>query len=186
MKICKKCNKEKELSEYRVEPENRDGRVGTCKACQYGHEPHKRPTVDKTCTVCKELKLLIDYQLIKPKNSTIKFHSSICRKCQNTRRTEKRKLNPTKEKLRQKNKKLKQDYKISLEQYNQMLENQDFKCKICKKPQEDLLISLAIDHCHTTNKIRGLLCTNCNLGIGMFKDNIISLGNAIEYLKSSI
>jgi hypothetical protein len=44
---------------------------------------------------------------------------------------------------------------------------------------------LCIDHCHETNLVRGLLCHDCNKGLGNFKDNIIFLQIAIEYLKGA-
>lgn len=58
--------------------------------------------------------------------------------------------------------------KLSKEQYNKMLSEQNHVCAICKKPEtalkkkRDKPIRLAIDHCHKTNKIRGLLCLSCN------------------------
>ncbi len=75
------------------------------------------------------------------------------------------------------------NYGITLEQYNVMLENQNEKCKICGNvcPSGK---SLAVDHDHDTKKIRGLLCKNCNIGLGLFFDNISLLETAIEYLKN--
>lgn len=54
-------------------------------------------------------------------------------------------------------------------------------CQICNK--KDPRRSLAIDHCHKTGIIRGLLCDNCNKALGCFKDSIENLENAIKYLK---
>ena len=50
-------------------------------------------------------------------------------------------------------------------------------CIICNSTKR-----LVIDHCHKTDKFRGLLCSNCNTGLGMFKDNIDFMLNAIKYL----
>jgi hypothetical protein len=65
-----------------------------------------------------------------------------------------------------------------------MLEEQEHKCAICLTSDTDLDKLLSVDHCHTTGKIRGLLCNNCNLALGNFKDNLNSLENAIKYLKN--
>lgn len=72
-------------------------------------------------------------------------------------------------------------YKISQSQFDDLLLSQNGKCGICKI---DLaLIKACIDHCHTTGKVRGILCIPCNSGIGMFRDKIETLKSAIEYLK---
>lgn len=60
-------------------------------------------------------------------------------------------------------------------------EEQGDICSICKKPA-DALKALALDHCHETGKIRGLLCTKCNMGLGLFDDDVTKLKAAIEYL----
>lgn len=78
-------------------------------------------------------------------------------------------------------------YKITLDQYNEMLVLQNHVCAICRGPEVKVnkfgnLIALAVDHCHKTGKIRGLLCSNCNKGLGFFKDIIYNLYNAIAYL----
>ena len=82
-------------------------------------------------------------------------------------------------------------YGISSAEYDNMLEEQDNKCKICLTSFADITLkngrtSAHIDHCHTTNKIRGLLCNYCNSGLGFFKDNTETLANAIVYLEHTM
>lgn len=77
--------------------------------------------------------------------------------------------------------KLKYKYNITPEDYDKMYLNQEGKCAICNDKHN----KLNIDHCHTTGKVRGLLCTNCNQALGKVKDNIDILKSAIEYLKLS-
>jgi hypothetical protein len=55
-------------------------------------------------------------------------------------------------------------------------------CDICHKP-ESITGTLHVDHCHETNNIRGMICNNCNTGLGHFQDSIENLKNAISYLK---
>lgn len=71
-------------------------------------------------------------------------------------------------------------YKTTVEHITHLFETQKV-CQICGK--EDKRRSLNIDHCHTTNNVRGLLCDDCNKGLGQFRDNIEYLNNAINYLK---
>ena len=85
---------------------------------------------------------------------------------------------------------LKYNYGLSLEDYNFLLEKQDNKCAICECNEfenrwtnKNNKLPFVVDHCHTTNKVRGLLCDNCNLMIGHAKDNIETLTKAIKYLK---
>jgi len=72
---------------------------------------------------------------------------------------------------------------IEIFQYDELFKKQKGRCAICKKPQSEFKRKFALDHCHKTNKIRGLLCTNCNTGIGFLNDNIDNLKNAIQYLR---
>ena len=72
---------------------------------------------------------------------------------------------------------------VSLEQYNAMLEQQRY-CAICNVDLLSINRSLVhYDHCHASGKYRSFLCTNCNRGLGHFKDSIESLETAIKYLK---
>jgi hypothetical protein len=69
--------------------------------------------------------------------------------------------------------------------YNQLRESQDFKCAICNTHESDFSRNqqLVVDHCHSTGRIRGLLCYRCNLGLGNFQDSLDMLLKAVEYLK---
>lgn len=71
---------------------------------------------------------------------------------------------------------------ISIDEYNNLLEIQNGVCAICKNFNKEK--NLAVDHDHETGKIRGLLCSRCNLGIGQFNDNIQLLSDAISYLEN--
>jgi len=77
-----------------------------------------------------------------------------------------------------KNKKLKNRYGITLKEYNIMIKNQNGKCAICQNIND-----LCVDHDHNTSKVRSLICRKCNVGLGAFRDNIMLLKEAIEYLK---
>lgn len=74
-------------------------------------------------------------------------------------------------------------YKLLPEQYNKMFLEQQGCCKICGRHQDEIKKKLHVDHCHETGEIRGLLCHNCNHGLGNFKDNMEFLQKAIDYLK---
>ena len=87
---------------------------------------------------------------------------------------------------RVRNQKLKNSYGITLEQYNDLLAKQNGQCAICGRPDHDAKSkNLAVDHCHITRKVRGLLCGNCNNGLGRFQDDIALLERALAYLKAS-
>lgn len=82
---------------------------------------------------------------------------------------------------------LSQQYKITLQEYDEMLEEQNYCCAICGTDvascDKGSGNHLAVDHCHITNKVRGLLCASCNILLGKAKDNITILQSAISYLK---
>jgi len=71
---------------------------------------------------------------------------------------------------------------INADQYEAMFVEQNGVCAICRK-LEICNRDLCVDHCHTSNRVRGLLCTNCNMALGKFQDSIEYLQNAVEYLK---
>jgi 5-methylcytosine-specific restriction endonuclease McrA len=79
---------------------------------------------------------------------------------------------------------LKTQYGMSPEEYARRLSEQDGGCALCGAscPTGNLL---AVDHCHITGRVRGLLCANCNVALGTFKDDVSVLRKAIQYLQSS-
>ena len=81
----------------------------------------------------------------------------------------------------------KRSYGTDLKTVMQMLDDQGWKCAICKKfgfkMREDHVSGLNLDHCHTTGEVRGLLCHNCNRGLGLFNDNLGYLESAMRYLR---
>jgi hypothetical protein len=89
------------------------------------------------------------------------------------------------------NKNLKYNYGITLDDYNQMLAEQDGRCAICRQPETMIhpksgqTKELAVDHCHTTGQVRGLLCNRCNTTIGLFNDDPTVIEAAAQYLKTA-
>lgn len=73
-------------------------------------------------------------------------------------------------------------YGIDELEYAQILKQQDGVCAICRRPPNGRWDSLAIDHCHSTGTVRGLLCGSCNKAIGCLQDSPENLHRAIEYL----
>ena len=96
--------------------------------------------------------------------------------CRNEKRRGNRKEEGRKTVLKQ--------YGLTLDDYDEMLEEQGNSCAICDVHISALPTNLHVDHCHTTGKVRGLLCNKCNAGLGMYNDNPELLYTAIKYLEN--
>jgi hypothetical protein len=72
---------------------------------------------------------------------------------------------------------IKRKYGLTLERYNQLLESQGNRCGACKRKLGKGITRPAIDHCHATGVVRGILCHRCNLGEGLFEtpENVLRL-----------
>lgn len=141
----------------------------------------------KKCIKCKESKQYSDYHKASANKDG---HKNICKSCVSIndklyKQANYKRVKENKRKWQKDNKEhlrnyhFKKNYNITLNDYNIMLVNQDNKCRICNENKD----TLVVDHCHSTNEVRGLLCNDCNLALGMFKDDINRLNNAIKYLK---
>jgi hypothetical protein len=98
------------------------------------------------------------------------------RNIDNARRRERRAADPDhRDKCRA------QSHGLSLQAYRAMRERQKNVCGICKTPGKPL----CVDHCHATGKVRGLLCRDCNLGLGNYKDNPVFTRAATAYLEAA-
>lgn len=117
----------------------------------------------KKCSGCKENKTLDNFHKhVGRKHGVTEY----CKKCRNLRIVSKR-------------------YNLTEQEFLNLFETRNYKCDICGTSKDENKKGLAVDHCHKTGKIRGLLCGNCNNGIGRFKDNIQILENAVKYLKEN-
>lgn len=84
--------------------------------------------------------------------------------------------------------KLLKKFGMTAAEYNAMVEAHGGRCAICRRlpyggRKDARKKYLSVDHCHTTGKVRGLLCDSCNLAIGLFKDDPDRMLTAVEYLK---
>ncbi len=80
---------------------------------------------------------------------------------------------------------LMKNHGITIEHYDVLLLAQNYCCAICQVPQAQAgERGLVVDHNHKTNEIRALLCGRCNMGLGLFKENIDTLNKAISYLSN--
>lgn len=79
---------------------------------------------------------------------------------------------------------IKRRFGLTQQQYEDMVAAQDGKCAICLQNRSVReTFRLGVDHCHSTGAIRGLLCSNCNIGIGHFADSPDLLRAAADYLE---
>lgn len=124
----------------------------------------------KSCRVCNKDKKIEKFVKL---SSSEDGHTNICKKCHREAQRRYRENNPD----NYKSAKLKSKYGISLEQLNDMKEQQEHKCKICTEQ-----LPLVVDHCHQSEQVRGLLCGGCNKALGFFLDKPMNLHNAIIYL----
>jgi hypothetical protein len=112
----------------------------------------------KRCSTCKVYKKLSNFHKDK---SRVDGHETRCKQC--------RSINHRKK-----------TYDISDEDFQSMLKHQDNKCAICKTTFSEGTAN--VDHSHSTGKVRELLCSACNMGIGYLKENETTLLSAIEYI----
>ncbi len=134
------------------------------------------------CKSCLEIKDRSEFRYRKKRNKVDYYYQSMCKVCERKRAKELWYLNhdTNKEKLRSKIRTIM--YKITEEQYQDMLLLQNNSCAICGAHTAGGKGSWHVDHNHTTNKVRGLLCHKCNTGLGLFSDNPDLLTKAREYL----
>lgn len=132
----------------------------------------------KRCNKCNSDKEEIEF-----------FDHAWCRICcREYAKANRQRRNLTQRKRREKNpisnkeSKLKHKYGISMLEYQELFDKQNGKCAICRNICSTGR-SLAVDHCHKTKRIRGLLCSNCNMFLGKINDDISVFFAAINYLE---
>ena len=129
----------------------------------------------RQCTVCK---------IVRPNNEFYKHPTNVdglfwrCTSCVKVENLGRYKKNPKK----QNNREFEKKYKSPAGKKQELIAEQKGVCAICKQPFESSRKTHQ-DHCHASGMLRGVLCHNCNIGLGNFNDNIDRLQSAQEYLK---
>ena len=132
--------------------------------------------MNKICAGCKTEKSIEDFHLDRKSKSG---RVPRCKPCTRDRNLSQN----AQEHKKEYNKARSRLYKTGFtkEEYETKLEEQNYRCAICKSETHNG-INWCADHCHSTGTKRGVLCYKCNVGLGYFKDNVESLENAIMYL----
>ena len=155
----------------------------------------------KTCTKCKETKLLDSFNKCSSRkdglqtscrecsneNSKIWFVNCPSRKERNEKTKQWQKDNPEKVSDLYRSWLIKTRYGLTQEQYDTVLKSQNGLCAICgtDDPGSNRK-NWCVDHDHKTGRIRGLLCNNCNRGIGLLKEDLFVFESAMVYLRSVV
>lgn len=202
-KTCFKCNKNKSLQEFASNSHMKDGAQTYCKECANKYKKHYRknkkeqlklralsisPKTSKTCSMCKEEKDINKFSL---SIENLDGKRNVCRDCENFKSRNINKKDPRKAKIKW----LRNTFNLTIEEYDMLHNYQGGLCAICHNPetfyhQNGRVRYLSVDHDHKHEdktgeiKVRGLLCSSCNLGIGNLKDNVETLQSAINYLNN--
>ena len=162
-----------------------DHRAYLCRTC-------KDSPIEKLCSGCHTVYPIEQYGLRNKRGKQVRM--SRCRSCEieyanNYRKNNLEKVRAFKRKYNQENPERKKRWHYrsnwvkkgyNADEVEKFISKQEQRCSICGVIPEK---RLCLDHCHKTGKIRGLLCENCNRGIGMFQDDVAALKQAIAYLE---
>ena len=177
MKICCSCKNNKRITEFNNDKNRADGKEPICRECKNNKafnryhtasnsNPYEHSKKPKKCNRCHQVKTEADFyyrkemKALRPQCKACKSLEVACKK-----------------------------YKLKLDDIEHLYKASNYSCGICKVHVDDYnnkaqkYRALVIDHEHSTGKIRGILCHECNTAIGLFKDNIKKLEKAINYLR---
>jgi hypothetical protein len=208
-KECTCCHILKPNEEFYTNPSNRNGFSDWCKEC-YRVERNRKIYRDKPlCPKCGsgyglttrgDCRKCLSKEGLRECRKCLELlpwpllfydgHAT-CKNCRTIQTNEYRKDNKSnysgyvkkwrrKNPDRVRNQHLKREFGITLDQYNELSRIQNNLCAIC---QRSFNKKLHVDHDHRTNQIRGLLCGNCNRGLGLFEDNSQFLKSATNYIE---
>jgi len=155
-RTCKKCGLTKPLEDFGTSPRSKYGRRYTCKRCAMDRQTELRHRDNDKWQ--KYLDKEAERKRVKRSNPEYNKNQTLVR-----------------------------DFGITLDEYKKMLLEQNGVCAICGNPEtatyKGRLTHLCVDHNHKTLHLRGLLCADCNRGLGMFWEDIDVLEKAIKYLR---
>lgn len=200
MKHCKACGLEKPTTEFHKDRSKTDGLNFYCKPCarertnRFASRPPRVQTAPegfKRCPRCEQRKPLEEFHA---SQNSFDGKAKVCKQCSYTKHAHWRKHNlnyaaeqakkwRTANPERSADHSLKKTYGLPLGTYRTMLEAQGGVCAICAATKVGGKGGrFHVDHCHSSGRIRGLLCNDCNHGLAKFKDSAGLLSSAITYL----
>lgn len=137
---------------------------------------------EKTCTQCGVTKPISEFSVQRRADRPGTYYKANCKPCHSAKVSRFQKENPE----RWRNRHYKREYGIDLNTYNTMLTTQNNQCKICGRSDSQVGHNLKVDHCHVTGSVRGLLCSDCNLAIGLFHEKPETIESALRYLEINL
>ena len=168
--------------------------IRSCRACDRERAAKKRVGTEseafrkrkelaakgmKTCCKCKQD---LKYSKFPKYHRTTDGRSSVCTACRKKYYVQYREKNKDKMNAESRARSILRKWGMTPDEYDGMLESQGYRCLICKNAFNN---DYHLDHCHETDVIRGFLCSRCNIGLGYFQDNPVSLRNAATYIEES-
>lgn len=175
IKKCGRCKGEKSIDSFYVDNHTKDRKSNYCKECvkvKVAEWVKKNPEKNRTGKI----------KWLKENKEKARITRNAWRMNNKEKVSEYRKRWVAKYPDKDKNRRLLYSTGITLARFEEMLKAQGGVCAICFHVSEDGR-QLCVDHCHKTGKIRGLLCSACNTGIGLMKDDVSLMENAIKYLQ---
>jgi len=165
MKLCTRCKDTKPVGEFSFRDKAAGRLQSRCKPC------------------CSEVfKVYHSANRDKFREYRREYHIENREVLQEKRRARKA-AQPAREFTRKRRSYIKKQFEMTLDDYDAMLVAQGHACAICRTQDPGRgYAHFNVDHCHTTGKIRGLLCVRCNFGVGYFQDDAARLRAAAVYL----
>lgn len=194
MKTCTKCGEVKALGEYHKDADSKDGLVEMCKVCAcaksraynaankesiaaYGKSTRARSRNVRRLRVAK------DPEAHKARRSALRkarIDERLAREAASRKRLKQK--DPEKVQAQTRRANLRR-FGITPDAYDTMLAAQGGNCRICGNKNSDHRgRRLHVDHDHSTGAVRGLLCSKCNTGLGLFNNDVVLLIAAAQYV----
>ena len=134
------------------------------------------------CNQCCISKVSTAFSKQKRQNGTF-GRRSVCKQCRSQNQSKVTASESAETKLRRRSRFLLKTYGITIEDYNHMLTIQNFTCASCKRHQSMFKKALVVDHNHKTGKVRGILCSGCNLALGNISEDPDKLIKLAAYIR---
>ncbi len=153
---------------------------GTDNPKKYEHSTRRKY---RTCSKCGIVKPVSEYHQIStvdPYGKRVKRCANACKPCARAYTQQARRNYTPEQKRKIKSRTLVRQYGITLDQYDAMVTAQGAACLICGRTDDPLMI----DHCHSTNRVRGLLCGRCNGALGLIRESEQGAIGLLSYIRT--